>query len=108
MLVAVLVLLTVTVSAVLSAGDDGKKEEESVLHQQMEKIERGLKRLRRDVKDPAKNASSLEIVAGIEAAALECKLQVPPLAAKKPEAERAAFVRDYRKTLAGVVKDMLD
>ncbi len=100
--------------AFVALGDDekaapGKKpREETPLEHNMEQIEHGIKKLRRDLKDAANNAASLEIVLGMQDAVSKCKVMIPPLTEKKPEAERAAFVRDYRKTLIAVQKDMLD
>lgn len=89
----------------LRADDD---EPETPLRQQMKVIDDGLKKLRKDLQDPAKNADSLKRIAEMETAALFCKLETPPKSAKIPEAERAAFVTAYRKELVNVVRLMLD
>lgn len=86
--------------------DEG--EQESPLHQAMERIERGLKKLRREVKDPAKNATSLETLLDMQDAAGKTKVMIPPITEKQPEAERDAFVKDYRKRMIAVQKDLLD
>jgi soluble cytochrome b562 len=82
--------------------------EESPLHQEMERIENGLKRIRRDAKDAAKNATTLETVLEMQDAAGKSKLMIPPITEKQPEAERAAFARDYRKQMIEVEKTLLD
>lgn len=86
--------------------DEG--EQESPLHQAMERIERGLKKIRREVKDAKSFDASLEAVVDMQNAAGETKLMTPPITEKQPEAERAAFVKDYRKRMIAVQKDLLD
>lgn len=94
------------VLAFASPRDEGEKE--GPLHENMEKIEHGLKKLRRDLKEATKNADSLKIVNEMQSAAQACKLETPPRTAKVPEADRAKFMNDYKKTLIAVQKDMLD
>ena len=86
----------------------GSDEGESPLHQEMERIERGLKKIRRDAKDATKNATTLEAVLDMQDAVAKSKLMTPPITEKKPEADRAAFGRDYRKQMIAVAKDLLD
>lgn len=86
----------------------GKRHEESPLEQNMKKLNGGLKRLRRDIKDATKNETSLATILDMENAIQACKAIDPPLAAKKAEADRPKFIAEYRKTLIGVEKDLLD
>lgn len=104
--IAAAAALALAISFDAAGFDEG--EQETPLHQNMERIERGLKKLRRDLKDATKNTTSLETVLEMQDAASKCKLITPPITEKQPEAERAAFARDYRKQMIGVEKDLRD
>jgi hypothetical protein len=93
-------LLPLGLFAVVSgAGPQDEEHETSVLEDHMETIEGAVKVLRRSLRDPANRADSLELVAEIQAATVVCKSLVPPMAETVPEAERAAFVTEYRLML---------
>jgi hypothetical protein len=107
-------LFTLAVCAALLAGlaapaassrDEG---EHGPIHDHMEKLEDGMKALRRDLKDPAKNESSLALLVGMQDAVQQSKLHAPPLTAKQPEEARAAYVVEYRTQLIALQKDLLD
>jgi soluble cytochrome b562 len=82
--------------------------DETELAQQMEVVESAVGRLRRNLRDPAKNADSLQLVVEAQTAALFCKGQTPSMAANVPEAEREAFVAAYRKEMATLLRGMID
>jgi hypothetical protein len=86
------------------APQDGAKpaaeaEAEGPLQIAMETIEENLGRLRRALREDADVPEALAAVAAMQEATLRAKLLEPPLAAKIPEAERPAFLRDFRKLL---------
>lgn len=87
-------------------GRRGERHEDP-LHEHMEDIEHGLKRMRRILQDPTKRAECLEALVGMEHAALEAKQGTPPMTEKLPEAERAAFVTNYRKMATELIGKML-
>lgn len=71
------------------------KKEHTELEDRMEKMNSAWRRLRRQVADPAQNASSLELVATIREASKGTEKMTPAKAADVPAAERAKFLADY-------------
>jgi hypothetical protein len=69
---------------------------------EMERVKDGLKKLRRMIHEGQRDPALAE-VALLEEASLRAKLLVPVRAQDVPEAERAAFVRDYRKGMVELV-----
>jgi hypothetical protein len=102
-ILAGLALLSLAPATLLQDGD-----ELTPLAQEMEVVESALGRLRRNLRDPAKNEDSLAILVDAQTAALTCKSQVPSMAASVPAAERAALVAAYRKEMASLLKHLLD
>lgn len=78
-----------------------KKAEETELGRSMEKISGAWRKLRRQVADPASNASSLELVATIQAAAQKALTLTPARIEDVPAAEREKFAENYRKGMQG-------
>jgi hypothetical protein len=76
-----------------------RSEPETELSGHMEKIEDTLKQLRKLLKDENARPTALEALLEIQRQTLACKVLVPAQAAKVPEAERAAFVTAYRRTM---------
>jgi len=72
--------------------------DDTELAQHMEAIEDNVKALRRALRTAEDPAAPLELLAEIERLSLLCKGLTPQMAASLPEAERAAFVKAYRKT----------
>jgi soluble cytochrome b562 len=81
-----------------------RHEEETPLSQQMEHLEQAMHFLKRTLRDPAFDAAKrdacLAQVANAQAACVAAKLLIPKMAATTPEAERPAFVTDFRKGVA--------
>lgn len=75
------------------------KKDHTPLEERMEKINSAWRRLRRQVEDPAQNASSLELVARIREAAKGTEKMKPAKLEEVPEAERAKFLAEYRASL---------
>jgi hypothetical protein len=73
--------------------------EDSPLAEAMESIEQELGALRRAIRDEATYPDALAALARMQAATLTAKLLEPPMAADVPDADRAAFLRDYRKMM---------
>lgn len=78
---------------------EAQAEAEGPLQIAMEAIEENLGRLRRALREDADVPEALAAVAAMQEATLRAKLLEPPMAAKIPEAERPAFLRDFRKLL---------
>jgi len=74
------------------------------LAKQMEVIDEGMKKLRRTLRKAESNKESLEWIEKIEKASTKSKDLIPALAAKKPEAERAKFVENYKKDMEAFIK----
>jgi soluble cytochrome b562 len=87
---------------------DGKapKDLDTELAKQMEVIDEAMKKLRRTLRSADSNKASLEHIDKIEKAAAKSKELVPALAAKKPEAERAKFVENYKKDMDVFIKSV--
>jgi len=88
--------------------DDHDEHLETQLAQQMETIEDTLKGLRKHLKEPATWPQALEALAEIERLSLACKALAPAAAEKLPEAERAAFVTAYRRTMVDFLMRQLE
>jgi soluble cytochrome b562 len=76
---------------------------ETPLSQQMERIDDAMHKLKRGVRDSAQRDTCLTEVANAQQACLAAKLLTPKMAPSVPEAERAAFVRDFRKGVAALL-----
>jgi Cytochrome b562 len=73
------------------------------IEKDMHKMGRAYRQLRKQVKDPAQNASSLELVATIRAGAVDARTHTPLRAADVPEADRAAFESKYQKKMGDFI-----
>ena len=107
------ILLACTTLAVLllpsaSARPQDDEHEETELAQQMETIEDTVKLLRKHLKEPSTWPQALEALAEIERLSLACKALAPASAEKLPEAERAAFVSAYRRTMVDFLMRQLE
>ncbi len=76
---------------------------ETPLAQQMERIDDAMHKLKRGVRDAAQRDACLTEVANAEQACLAAKLLTPKMAPSVPEAERAAFVKDFRKGIVALL-----
>ncbi|HTU01313.1 MAG TPA: cytochrome b562, partial [Candidatus Sulfotelmatobacter sp.] len=75
------------------AAHDEKKTD---LEMRMDRIGKAFRKLRKQVADPAQNASSLELLAAMQAAAKEAIEFTPAKAEDVPADQRAKFVEDFR------------
>lgn len=62
----------------------------------MDRMGKAFRKLKKQVADPAQNASSLELVATIQAAAKEALQFTPAKAEDLPEDQRAKFNEDFK------------
>jgi len=90
--------------------DDAKPAKaDTELEGQMDQMSGAFKKLKRQIADPANNASSLTLVATIRQGA-EAALKLSPAKAEDvPAADRAKFIADYqakRKALIGEVEKL--
>lgn len=89
-------------------GDDESHDVDSALHEGMNQLNRSLRTLRKSLRDESRDAESLLVVAEAERGASRCKTETPPLTAQQPEAERAAYVAEFRRALIEVQRGLLD
>jgi hypothetical protein len=87
---------------------EAKGKPETELHKSMEALDDGLHKLKVSMKDPTKSADSLAALAGMERSAQECKLQTPKMTSTVPEADRAEFVKSFRKQIIVLQQRMLE
>jgi soluble cytochrome b562 len=81
------------------AQDDDKQTD---LEKRMSRMARALRKLKKQVADPAHNSSSLQLVATMQAAAKEAIDLTPAKAADLPADQQAKFVDDYRAGMKGM------
>jgi hypothetical protein len=79
------------------------KEADTELGKAMEKMNHAWRKLRKQAGDPASNASSLELVATISAAADQALKLQPDKTKDLPEADRAKFVADYQSQMKDLI-----
>src|SRR4051812_9978351 len=84
------------------------KVQKSELHGHMEDIDELLKKLRKSCRKPETNEESLKLLTEIQELMVKSKALVPTRAAKVPEADRAKFIADYRKEMAGTISQFLE
>ena len=80
--------------------------EETELDGKMDAMNGAFRKLRRQIADPAANASSLELVAKLRAGAEESVKLVPARAASVPEADRAKFTEAYAAKMQAFVDEV--
>jgi hypothetical protein len=74
----------------------------------MERLEDTLKAVRRSLREEARRPEALRLVLELQKATVEARGYEPALAAKVNEAERPAFVADYRRMLIDLQRHELD
>ena len=80
-------------TAPAAAPDNEKKTE---LEMRMDRMGKALRKLKKQVADPAQNASSLELLSTMEGAAKEAIEFTPAKAEDIPEDQRAKFEADFK------------
>jgi len=82
------------------------EKKETELETAMDKMSGAFKKLRRQVKEPANNASSIALLADLRAGAKESIKLVPALAADQPADKRVAFIEGYKKKINELIAQM--
>lgn len=83
-------------------------DEESELIKQMTIVNDATKKLRRSIRDEAKNSETLALLDLISTAAIASKAETPAMTATLPEADRDAFVKAYRNEMISFVRLVLN
>jgi soluble cytochrome b562 len=81
--------------------------EETPLMQQMLVLKDGMKFLRRGLRNPEKNAESLEWVQKMQENALASKRLIPVMAKEVAEEKRAEFTLNYRREMIVLLQELL-
>ncbi|MDE0915697.1 MAG: hypothetical protein OSB57_11035 [Planctomycetota bacterium] len=89
-------------------GEAAEEHEETPMEIQMERVEAAMRSLRRSVRKPESRADSLSHVQECQEGLLLAKHLEPMMAANIPEAERPAFVRDYRLGMVEALEAYLE
>ncbi len=71
-------------------------------------IGRNLRRLRREISDPAKKEAVLDRLVTMQLAATQARALVPHIVEEAPAAERAALLQEYRLMQIAFLRSMLD
>lgn len=87
-------------NAATAAGHDDEKKTD--LEVRMDKMGKAFRKLKKQVADPAQNASSLELLATMQAAAKEAIDFTPEKAADLPEDQRPKFIEDFKAGINGM------
>jgi hypothetical protein len=103
-----LVLALVLLPAFVLGTQQKDAEPESELAQLMEKLEDQLKPLRKSLREGGSPIEARAALVEIQRLTLACKELEPAAAAKLPEAERAAFVTAYRRTMVDFLLRQLE
>lgn len=85
------------------------EEEHSPLEDQMSAMNKAWRSIRRQVKDPAKNASTLKLIATVKAAAVKSAKMTPMLAEERKGGDKKQFVGDFQKAMKhtiGLIGDL--
>ena len=87
--------------------EPAQEEEVGPLEERMLVLKRGMRALRRGLKDPEKDAASLEIVTEMAAAVGQGKILPPPMIEAIPEEKRDDFLLEYRKSMVSMQMELL-
>src|SRR5947209_881494 len=90
-------LLVISSASLRRASAEVKKSE---LRNQMEDMDDDFKKLKRTVRKAEQNEQSLKLLTAIQQRMVACKEMTPERLAKIPEADRAKFMKDYRREMA--------
>lgn len=94
---------------VLNAGShESKDHDHTPLGEEMETISKSFRTLRRQAKDPAKNAASAELAAKMHKAAVASLEYKPAWTADQPAGEQADFVKGYKEEMEKFIGMLAD
>lgn len=74
----------------------------------MKNMNRSVRAIATFLKNPKDGAAPMDQVVELQKLAMDAKFQVPSAAAKKPENERAEFLKGYRKEITALIRLTLD
>lgn len=91
----------------LTAPADGAGLDETPLGEAMEEVETHIRTLRKSLKDPAQNATSLTAIVGLQHAVAKAKVESPHMAESMEGKPKEEFVTAYRKAMIAFGRDLL-
>ena len=97
-----LLTLILALTPALSRAEEAKakpEKEETPLEKSMDALNKSWRKLRKQAADPAQNASSLVLLAAIQAATKESLSYSPDLARDVPADKRDQFIAGYKKKI---------
>jgi soluble cytochrome b562 len=80
-------------------------EKKTDLDLRMDKVSKAFRKLRKQVADPTQNASSLDLLATMQAALKEAVDLTPEKADDVPADQRAKFIADYKAGIQGMLDE---
>jgi soluble cytochrome b562 len=89
-------------------GMDEAKSAEEDLYDLMLGLEDGMKVLRRALRDPEKNPSSLDHIDAMQRAALAAKTQQPPMLESVPGEQQGELLTKFRKRMVQLLQALLN
>ncbi len=95
---AVSILFIATALSPRSLADD-----DSPLERSMSTMNASLRALKRQVADPAQNASALELIGKMKKAAVASRDESPSMVKEIPEADRAKFLSSYKDAMTDLI-----
>ena len=104
-LMAFAIVMSFAISAPLVRAADEKTKGDTPLEDEMIAANDALKKLKPQIADASKNASSLQLIQEMEKHFLAAKAMEPARA--KKEANKAKFVADYQKAMIGLMSEVL-
>ncbi len=107
-LILILALLFVSMPFAQADHHEGE-EEETALEEQMSGANKAWRSIRRQIKDPAKNASTLALVAKVKASFTNAVDMTPMLAEERSGEDKEKFVAGFQKAMKrtiGLVGDL--
>lgn len=87
----------------LEANHHEGEEKHTALEDEMSAMNKAWRSIRRQIKDPAKNASTLALVAKVKKSALEAAELTPMLAEEMSGDEKKKFMEGYQKAMKRTV-----
>ena len=83
--------------------DHHEEDEHTALEEEMSAMNKAWRSIRRQIKDPAKNASTLKLVAKVKAGAQKAVDLTPMLAEEQKGADKKKFMANYQKAMKRTV-----
>tara|TARA_B100000519_G_scaffold201919_1_gene218783 strand:+ start:951 stop:1532 length:582 start_codon:yes stop_codon:yes gene_type:complete len=101
--IVTLALAIASLPSIQAASHEGGDHDHTALEDQMSAMNKAWRSIRRQIKDPAKNDSTLEFMAKVKKAAQKSVDMTPILAKEMSGAEKKKFMAGYQKAMKNTV-----